>query len=57
LFGQAFGQDHVEVRTYGNVLVGIAFLTGMAQEELTRAELSARDPYFPLIIAVRAVKA
>jgi SAM-dependent methyltransferase len=56
LFGDVFGPGQVTVRAYGNVLAGIAFLAGIASEELSRRELAAHDPYFPLIIAVRAVK-
>ena len=56
LFGAAFGDLRVAVRSYGNVRAGTAFLLGMAQEELSRRELEAHDPYFPLILAVRAVK-
>ena len=56
LFGEAFGTAGVEVRTYGNVLAGIAFLAGVSREELRAAELDAHDPYFPLIVAVRAQK-
>jgi SAM-dependent methyltransferase len=56
LFGEAFGPEHVTVRSYGNVLAAIAFLTGMAREELSRCELDVNDRYFPLLIAVRAVK-
>jgi SAM-dependent methyltransferase len=56
LFGEAFGPDHVSVRAHGNVLTCIAFLAGMAREELKRAELDIDDPLFPLIVTVRAVK-
>ena len=56
LFGQVFGGEHIIVRSYGNVLTSIAFLIGMAREELSRGELDANDEYFPLIITVRAVK-
>lgn len=57
LFGEAFGPDRVTVRGYGNVLAGIAFLSGMAREELSPEELAARDEHFPVIVGVRAVKA
>jgi SAM-dependent methyltransferase len=57
LFGEVFGPGQVEVRTYGNVLTAISFLTGLAREELRRRELDARDPFFPVIVAARAVKA
>jgi SAM-dependent methyltransferase len=56
LFGEVFGAEHVSVRSYGNVLTGIAFLTGMAYEELSRRELDANDEYFPLIVTVRGVR-
>ncbi len=56
LFGDAFGPDHVTVRTHGNVLTCIAFLAGMAFEELKRSELETDDPLFPLIVTIRAVK-
>lgn len=57
LFGDVFGKEQIEVRSYGNVLAAIAFLTGMAQEELKRTELDDHDQRFPVIVAVRAVKA
>jgi len=56
LFGDVFGTKQVAVRAYGNVLTCIAFLTGMAHEELSRTELEVEDPLFPLVITVRAVK-
>ncbi len=56
LFGEAFSADHVAIRSYGNVLAASAFLYGMATEELSARELAIRDEYFPVIIAVRAVK-
>ena len=37
LFGETFGPDHVTVRAHGNVLTCIAFLAGMALEELRRS--------------------
>lgn len=44
------------VKTYGNVLSGQAFWVGMSQEELTREELDFNDPYFPVIVAIKAIK-
>lgn len=55
LFEEVFGAE-VEVRGYGNVLSAIAFLTGMAQQELSTRELEEMDPAFPVIIGVRARK-
>ena len=57
LFGEAFGEGNVVVESHGNVLAACAFLMGMAKEELSPQHLDVGDPYFPVIIAVRAVKA
>ena len=56
LFGDVFGESHVEVRAYGNVLACCGFLLGLAAEDLTRDELDYRDAYFPLVVCVRAAK-
>jgi hypothetical protein len=56
LFAAAFGPAQVSVHTYGNVLTAMAFLTGMAYEELSQHELDIHDAHFPVTIAVRAVK-
>jgi len=56
LFGEEFGQGHVTVEAYGNVLTAVAFLTGMASEELSPRELETHDPYFPILVTIRAVK-
>ncbi|MFN8473411.1 MAG: methyltransferase domain-containing protein [Anaerolineae bacterium] len=56
LFGETFGPQNVTVRAYGNMLTAIAFLAGMACEELSRAEMETQDRQYPLVIGVRAVK-
>jgi SAM-dependent methyltransferase len=56
LFGEVFGSESVDVRLNGNVLAAIAFLAGIAHEELTEKELEVLDPRFTVLIAVRAVK-
>jgi SAM-dependent methyltransferase len=55
LFADAFGEDRVEVESYGNVLAAAAFLYGYALEDLTESELGHRDDDFHLLIGVRAV--
>jgi hypothetical protein len=57
LFTERFVGGHTKVRAYGNVLTAIAFLEGMACEELTVEELDVPDPTYQLIVAVRALKA
>lgn len=56
VFGEVFGDDNVTVRTYGNVLASTAFLRGTALEEIPRRKLDVNDPYFPTLVAIRAVK-
>jgi SAM-dependent methyltransferase len=56
LFEEAFGQENVRVRSYGNVLAATAFLQGLATEELTAAELDHFDPEFQVSVVARAVK-
>jgi SAM-dependent methyltransferase len=56
LFEETFASEDISVQTYGNVLSAIAFLHGLATEELEKEELEYHDPNFELIIAVRAVK-
>jgi hypothetical protein len=57
LFAEAFGERNVTVEAYGNVLAAVAFLHGIAAEELRREELDLRDPSYEVLIAVRAIKA
>jgi SAM-dependent methyltransferase len=56
LFGDVFGERQVTVESHGNVLASVAFLEGLAQEELTHAELDVNDPLYPIVVTVRAVK-
>lgn len=56
LFARSFGASAVSVRAYGNVLVAVAFLQGLATEELEPEELAETDPRYQLLVAVRAVR-
>lgn len=56
MFADVFGEEHVEVVAYGNVLVAAAFLYGYALEDLTAEELAHRDEDFDFLIGVRAVR-
>jgi peptidoglycan/xylan/chitin deacetylase (PgdA/CDA1 family) len=56
LVQSAFGPAAVVHEAFGSVLTNVAFLHGVAREELTDAELEARDPYFPALTGVRARK-
>jgi hypothetical protein len=56
LFGEVFGPDQVSVYPYGNCLVSMAFLAGVALEELSSHVLGFQDETFQFLIAVKAVK-
>jgi SAM-dependent methyltransferase len=56
LFEAEFGAQNVLVEPLGNVLAGVAFLHGLAAEEVPARKLERNDPEFPLVVAVRAVK-
>jgi SAM-dependent methyltransferase len=54
LFEARFDAEAVRVESHGNVLTSIAFLAGLAAEELSARELNEADPFFPLLICVVA---
>jgi SAM-dependent methyltransferase len=56
LFGDVFGPESILVRGYGNVLTTVAFLFGMAHEELAGQELDTHDARFSMLISIRALK-
>lgn len=54
MFAEAFPDERITVDSYGNVLASMAFLHGIASNELRPEELEHRDPQFQLLITVRA---
>ena len=56
LFSEVFSVDAFEITGFGNVLSCTAFLHGLAHHELTRDELNAIDPFFPIVYGIRAEK-
>ena len=57
LFEEVFSSTHVQVTAHGNVLAAVAFLHGLAAQDLRQKELDYRDPDYELVITIRAVKA
>jgi peptidoglycan/xylan/chitin deacetylase (PgdA/CDA1 family) len=51
-----FSPADVEVQRFGNVLATTAFLYGLGACELSAPELDADDPFYPMLIGVRARK-
>jgi glycosyltransferase involved in cell wall biosynthesis len=56
LFEEIFLEKNVCVDAYGNVLAAMAFLQGLATEDLRQEEMDHYDPAYPVTITVRAVK-
>lgn len=56
LFEEVFPKNQVTIEAFGNVLVTLAFLHGLAVEELTPEELQYCDCNYEFLITTRAVK-
>jgi SAM-dependent methyltransferase len=56
LFGDVFGPENIEVKTYGNLLVATAFIHGFAVEDLDPKDFEPNDPLIELISTVKAAK-
>jgi glycosyltransferase involved in cell wall biosynthesis len=53
---QVFPPGNSVVESHGNVLTSSAFLYGLAAKELRPSELGYNDPYYPMLITIRATK-
>jgi SAM-dependent methyltransferase len=56
LFSAYFPVENLKIKAYGNIKVCIAFLHGIAYEELRKKELDYFDPDYELLITVQATK-
>lgn len=56
IFEDAFDPGNVSVESHGNVLTAVAFLHGLAADDLSPEEMEYSDPDYQLLIAVRAKK-
>jgi SAM-dependent methyltransferase len=56
MFESTFRTEGVHIETFGNVFAATCFLEGIAAQDVTPAELDARDPNYDVLIAVRARK-
>jgi SAM-dependent methyltransferase len=57
LLEEVFAPGEIQVQGRGNVLSQVAFLEGLAAEDLTEAELADDDARQPLLVCARAVRA
>ncbi len=56
IFSEIFGEENVEVKSYGNVLAAISLLQGISVEELKEEELMFYDKDYPVTITVKVKK-
>jgi SAM-dependent methyltransferase len=56
LLEEYFQPTAINIAAYGNVLTAIAFLHGLAAQELHPEELNHHDPGYHILITVRAAK-
>jgi SAM-dependent methyltransferase len=56
VFVDVFGEDNVEVRAHGNLLVATAFIQGFAVADLDPEDFAFSDPLIELLSTVKAVK-
>ena len=57
LFEEVYGKGNVEVVVYGNVISSIAFLEGLAIEDLPNLNiLDKQDRDYQMILGIKAVK-
>ena len=56
LFIPLFGEENVEISTYGNVKTAIAMLHGLCYEELKEDDFLIQDRDYPLILTVKLRK-
>ena len=54
MFAQLFDESDIVVTNYGNLLTGLAYWTGLAQEDLPRRAWTRDDQVYPVIVAVHA---
>ena len=56
LLEERFGQNAVAAETHGNIFTAMAFLYGLAREEIDACDLDIADARFPVTVAARAIK-
>jgi SAM-dependent methyltransferase len=56
LFSDLFGPECFSVESFGNVFAAVAFLEGVAREEVSKTKLDFKDESYPVIVAVRATR-
>ena len=56
LFADQFGAECVEITAFGNLVTAVAFLHGLAADELQQHELETRTLGYEIVVAARIIK-
>lgn len=56
ILSEQFDPRKLLIDARGNMATAIAFLAGLAQQDLAEGEFVPNDPHFPMIVTARAVK-
>ncbi|WP_425291079.1 class I SAM-dependent methyltransferase [Spirosoma linguale] len=56
MLAEVFPVTAIDIEQHGNVFVATSFLYGVGVSEVTKEQLAAKDPNYPVIITVKAVK-
>jgi hypothetical protein len=56
VFARHVPDDHMQTKSWGNVLTGMAAWIGLAQEDLKVSQLEEHDPSYPCMISMRVTK-
>ena len=56
VWGDTFDPQSIKVEAFGNVMAAVAFLHGLAVEDVEAVKLDAHDPDYELLLTVRACK-
>jgi len=56
LFEHEFTPANVDVRAYGNILIAVALLHGLAVEDVKTEYFEYQDPDYQVLITIRAIK-
>lgn len=57
LFEKHFPPQNLDIKGWGNVLIGMSFWIGLAREELSRKQLEYYDPEYACGVTIKAIKA
>ncbi|SOD82977.1 methyltransferase domain-containing protein [Spirosoma fluviale] len=56
MLGEVFPPANIEIEQYGNVFVATSFLYGVGVSEVSKEQLAAKDPNYPVIITAKVIK-